>query len=267
MIHLTCGQELEIFPNEPYGPDPQHVMDIYLPPGRNTSVTKVILLIHGGGWSGGNKEDMNAWVNFFYNQFNAKLAKYAIANMAYRFGSIGNPGFPKQVQDVELAINFLKSKENVYLINPTFGLAGVSAGAHLSMLYGFSHNASQEVSVICNLVGPSSLVDPSYTEDRNMDWLFYLLVGNYTFAQEPFLYYLASPIAYINSQSPKTISFYGDSDELIPSTQGAILEDKLDQFGIYNKFYLYQGAGHGNFTAEQYTHMYTKMTYFFNNYM
>lgn len=43
--------------NESYGTDPLQKMDIYLPANRSVTATKVIIMIHGGGWTGGDKSD------------------------------------------------------------------------------------------------------------------------------------------------------------------------------------------------------------------
>src|SRR4051812_21687966 len=62
--------------NVSYGSDSLQVMDVFLPPGRDTADTKVILFIHGGSWSGGDK-------NEFYDAIPAirtKLPDYAIFN-------------------------------------------------------------------------------------------------------------------------------------------------------------------------------------------
>lgn len=99
-------------------------MDIYLPEGRNQSISKVLLLIHGGGWVSGSKEAFNYILPFL----RASFPVHVIANMNYRFGSIQSPAFSKQIEDVHLAIQYLISKKNEYKFIPEFGLFGSSAG-------------------------------------------------------------------------------------------------------------------------------------------
>ena len=48
--------------NVSYGSHIRQVYDIYLPANRDTS-TPVILMIHGGAWKTGQKEDFNYYVN------------------------------------------------------------------------------------------------------------------------------------------------------------------------------------------------------------
>lgn len=49
--------------NEPYGTDPLQKMDIYLPANRSVTSTKVLILIHGGGWTQGDKIDFNVSID------------------------------------------------------------------------------------------------------------------------------------------------------------------------------------------------------------
>jgi acetyl esterase/lipase len=53
----TANKQLKNRANVSYGTDASQKMDIYLPPGRTTAATKAIILIHGGGWSSGDKSD------------------------------------------------------------------------------------------------------------------------------------------------------------------------------------------------------------------
>ncbi len=57
-----------------YGISDIQKYDIYLPEGRNSGITKVLLLVHGGGWIGGYKNDMNGYVTYLL----ANLPEYAI---------------------------------------------------------------------------------------------------------------------------------------------------------------------------------------------
>ncbi len=66
LLIVSCQKENNQLPtsltektelNVSYGTDASQKMDIYLPPGRTTAATKAIILIHGGGWSSGDKSD------------------------------------------------------------------------------------------------------------------------------------------------------------------------------------------------------------------
>ena len=46
-----------------YGVDALQKMDIYLPANRSTTSTKVVVMIHGGGWTSGDKADFLGFVD------------------------------------------------------------------------------------------------------------------------------------------------------------------------------------------------------------
>ena len=68
----------------------------------------------------------------------------------------------------------------------------------------------------------------------------------YTWDQYQVCYYEdLSPYHVVTSSAPPTILFYGDEDELIPTTQGVEMHAKLNSLGVVNEFTLYEGEGHG----------------------
>src|SRR5690242_1320535 len=69
--------------NIAYGSDPTQNMDIYLPSGRTTASTKVIILVHGGGWNQGDKSDFTAYVD----TLKKRLPGYAVFNINYRLAT------------------------------------------------------------------------------------------------------------------------------------------------------------------------------------
>ena len=49
--------------NVSYGGNAQQKMDVYLPGNRSSTATKVVIMIHGGGWNNGDKSDFNEYVD------------------------------------------------------------------------------------------------------------------------------------------------------------------------------------------------------------
>jgi acetyl esterase/lipase len=72
--------------------DPLQKMDIYLPANRSTTNTKVIILIHGGAWSTGDKADFTEYVD----TLKKRLPGYAIFNINYRLSTGTANLFPTQ---------------------------------------------------------------------------------------------------------------------------------------------------------------------------
>src|SRR6476469_4528114 len=69
--------------NVAYGTDTAQRMDVYLPANRATDRTKVLVLIHGGGWMGGDKSEFAAAIPVLKQ----KLPQYAIVNLNYRLAN------------------------------------------------------------------------------------------------------------------------------------------------------------------------------------
>jgi len=230
--------------NISYGSHGKQKMDIYLPEGRSAESTEVFVLIHGGGWHAGSKNDMTA----SFDNLKEIYPDYAIINMNYRLGTVSSPGYDKQIKDIKKALEHFQDPK--YNVSDEYFLIGASAGAHLALLYGYGFDTHNNVKGICNIVGPSDITDPAFLDGNEpyLEYAFATLVGPYTYQQKPELYEEASPVTYISSTSPPTISFYGDADPLIPNSQMTLLHDKLNLYGVDNQATMYAGEGHGNWS-------------------
>lgn len=239
--------------NVAYGSDSQQKYDVYLPAGRNSNFTKVLILIHGGAWSSGSKEDMNYAVAIAKLQF----PYYAIVNMNYRLATETSPAYPKQTDDIASVIAHVESQN--YSVSKQYAFLGVSAGAHLAMLYSYKFATADQVKAVCSIVGPTDFNDPAYVgSELQATILPYLVANNVTTA------YLAevSPITYVTAQTVPTIQFAGNADPLIPNTQGTRLKAQLDASGVSNELHIYN-AGHGNFNIADTQDIYGKLGAFF----
>jgi acetyl esterase/lipase len=235
--------------NVSYGSDPEQTYDVYLPDGRSAA-TKVIFLVHGGGWIGGSKEDMNYLVEFMKIRF----PQYAIVNLNYRLATQHSPAYPKQIDDIALAVAHVGSN---YKLSKNYGLIGASAGGHLSMLYSYKTDTTHQVKFVCNVVGPTDFHDPSYDESM-LEETYMPYIG--TEITDAFLTEI-SPISYVSTQSAPTIQFMGNADPLIPTTQGERLKARLDSFGVPNQLNVYD-AQHGDFSVTQTQDINAKLSVF-----
>src|SRR5215203_1325378 len=95
--------------NVSYGKDSAQRMDIYLPAGRSAATTPCIVLIHGGGWSSGDKTDLQSYID----TFKKRLPGYAIFNLNYRLAS-ANHIFPAQELDIKAAVDHILTNAGHY---------------------------------------------------------------------------------------------------------------------------------------------------------
>jgi acetyl esterase/lipase len=231
---LEYAEEL----NVSYGSDSDQKFDIYLPANRTLN-TKVMILIHGGGWSAGDKTDMDVFVDLIFQNFD----NIAVVNINYRLADENNQPYPMQTDDITTIINHLKENRNNYVIDDEFGFIGTSAGAHLSMLWSYAINVNSDVNMVCSIVGPTNFTDPAYFDNPGeaiqelLD--LYDVDATTEFLEE------VSPYHRVTSSAPPTILFYGGQDPLVPTTQGTDMRDKLVELGVINEFTLYENEGHG----------------------
>ncbi len=224
--------------NISYGNNNNQKFDLYLPANRNLD-TKTIILVHGGGWTSGDKSDMNLIKDLLRQDF----PNIAIANINYRLADANNKAYPMQIEDITAIINYLKSNKEMYTISENIGFIGISAGGHLSLLWSYAFDNENNTEMVCSIVGPTNFTDPAYLSNTSAE----LQEALDLFGVDPTISFLeeASPLHQVTDAAPPTILFYGGKDPLIPTTQGIDLRDKLETLGVVNQFTLYPDAGHG----------------------
>lgn len=244
--------------NEAYGTDPLQKMDIYLPAGRSVTSTKVIILIHGGGWTAGDKNDFTTVVD----TLKKRLPGYAIFNINYRLASLGVNLFPTQETDVRTAVEFIYGNRSSYLVSDKFVLLGASAGGHLSLLHAYKYNSPVKIKAVVDLFGPTDMAD-MYNNPGAYPPLTIALLLNGTPASNPAMYQQSSPIHFVSASSCPTIIVQGGLDPLVnATTQSLALKNKLTLSSVVNEYVLYPSGGHGNWDAATYTDAYNKIQAF-----
>ena len=221
--------------NVSYGPDENQVFDIYLPENR-TDTTKILILVHGGGWVSGDKMDMNA-IKVFVSALHPNVG---IVNMNYTLADVNNPPIPMQTDDISAVVDYISTNKSSLIVSDDIGFIGVSAGAHLSMLWSYAHDDNNQVDMVCSIVGPANFTDPAYY-DNLLYQSIYQLFGN------PSIEFLesASPYHRATSASPPTLLFYGGMDPLVPASQGFDMDAQLTSLGVTHEFHFYPEEGHG----------------------
>ena len=129
------GQEKQITVTEniAYRTDvgPNTVLDLAQPLFGPQHDRPAILIIHGGGWSAGSKNDM------VYRTLMVDYAMkgYVVCNMNYRLIQEADP--PACIEDVRCAIRWMKANAKQLGIDANrIGTFGHSAGGHLSLMAG-----------------------------------------------------------------------------------------------------------------------------------
>jgi acetyl esterase/lipase len=206
-----------------------------------------VLVIHGGGWAGGDRSN--------HDDITWKFAQagYACATVGYRLAP-AHP-FPAQINDVKCAARFLRANADKYGVDPTrFGAVGFSAGAHLSMMLGVmdkddglegdggSPDQPSKVQAVVAFFGPTDLAATDVPQ--SVHGLLKNFLGG-TPAEKPREYRLASPITYVSPGDAPMLLFQGTRDPLVPHTQAYAMIEAMTRYNIPGRVELLVGASHG----------------------
>jgi acetyl esterase len=243
-----------------YGPFDRNVIDVWKAPGGidGSTSTPLVVFFHGGGFIGGDKSSVPAWL------VSGCLAEgISVASANYRL-STQSP-FPASMRDGARAIQFLRLKAKELGIDPRrIAACGNSAGAGISLWVGFHDDLAEPGStdpvlqqssrLACmGVVGAQTSYDPRFIksliggrahEHVALRSLFGINTdADADTARVQKLYEEASPLTYVSSDDPPVILFYSEPDGPLPANArpgqgihhprfGAALKAKLMPLGV-----------------------------------
>ena len=131
----TQEKQITVTENVAYRTDvgPSTVLDVAQPLFGPQTNRPAILIIHGGGWSAGSKNDMV----YRTLMIDYAMKGYVVCNMNYRL--VQEAPLPACIEDVQAAVRWIKSNAQKLGIDPQrIGTYGHSAGGHLSLMAGLT---------------------------------------------------------------------------------------------------------------------------------
>lgn len=203
-------------------------MDIHTPQTLEGNPAEVIILLHGGGWTTGEKGYLKPTVDILIGQ----RKNLAIINMDYHIKaeSKNKNLLTTQQEDLAQAFDFLRKNAEKYNIRKdNFRIFGISAGAHIALMYAYSSGDAG----IAAVVAASAPTDLAIKEmlDRSLWSRVEELTGK-KYGKEENIFKEDSPLYVASARSPKTYLIYGLRDSLVSPIQGKVLADKLKLLNV-----------------------------------
>ncbi len=267
----TLDNAYRVISNETYheASGVENKLDLYVR--RNPDgAAPVMLMIHGGGWVGGQKES-----------YAMRLLPYlemgfAVVNVEYRLADVALA--PAAVEDCLCALRWIaKNAEQYGLDASRVVVTGTSAGGHLALTTGMIPSAAgldrqcaarafsgprpadpATVVAIINWYGITDVVDmldgPN-VKGYAVEWLG-SLPDRVEVASR------VSPVNYVREGLPPILTIHGNADPIVPYEHAVRLKDKLDAIGAANELHTVPGGGHGGFNDEETIAIYEKIVSF-----
>ncbi len=210
-------------------------LDAFTPAGIGPFPTAIV--IHGGGWSGGDKADDTMPICDALGS--AGFAWFAIN---YRLAPANR--WPAASNDVQSALRWVKNNAVSYRANPNrIALIGYSAGGHLAVQVATQPGAPKVQAVIA-VAAPVDLVADTKTRGELSPSLQALFGAPSATPDVLKKLALASPLNAIRAGLPPFLLLHGTADKSVSYSQSTNLRAKLAAHGVPSAMITLPGAPH-----------------------
>ncbi|WP_199332825.1 alpha/beta hydrolase [Nostoc sp. FACHB-190] len=236
-------------------------LDVYK--NKKSGLSPTLMVIHGGGWIKGEKEDELFFKPYFDWGFSVVNIEYRLAKVALA---------PAAVEDALCALNWVVNNASKYNFDTKkIVLTGFSAGGHLSLTTGmmpdvkkFNQNCPEskptKVAAIVNWSGITDVND--LLIGRNQKYFAVQWFGNRNSPREIEIAKSVSPINFVRPNLPPILTIHGEKDNFVPYSHAVRLHQALRQAGTVNQLFTVKGAEHGGFSKAQKRRIYAAIKTF-----
>jgi acetyl esterase/lipase len=209
------------------------LLDVYQPAGPAATPRPAIVLIHGGGWTSFDKSTMRGMAQLLAR------SGFTAFSVDYRLLQGTENRWPAQLDDVQLAVRWVRANASKYAVNPgRIGAFGHSAGGQLAALLGMEETRdksdpslaeySSRVQAVVDVSGPTD-----FTSQRDADGDAFL--ANFfgtIYDKDPGPWRDASPLFHVSKASAPFLIVHGARDDQVPMAQSEELLERLRQVGV-----------------------------------
>ena len=220
------------------------LMDLYQPLSSPLGPARpAIVMIHGGCWAWGSKEEYLDYAPLFAER------GFTVMAINYRLVSGNKNQWPAQSEDVSEAVWYLRRNAEVLGVNPDkIAAMGMSAGGHLAGWLATTERLepgtglSSKVQAVISYAGPWSLVKPM---PKGVSGVVLVgcaqgLLGTWAVPARK----EASPLEYVSATSPPALFIHGTADVVVPVEQSRQANEALLAAGVPSWITLLPGVGH-----------------------
>jgi len=228
-------------------------LDVYVPPSGTKGPTPAVLVLHGGGWSSGEKGDAS-----LFSQLLAGHG-YTVFDVQYRLAP--QPNWKAASGDVKCAVGWVKQHASGpdWNVDPKqLTLLGRSAGGHLALLTAYTSGDPQlpascdapdtTVESVVDFYGPADLSwgyqHPSNPRAYDVQGKLAAFTGG-TPATAGERYRLLSPAARATAAAPRTLIIHGGRDQMVAFHDSEQLADRLRELNVPCETLFIPFAQHG----------------------
>jgi acetyl esterase/lipase len=224
------------------------LLDIYRPPAREEPRPAVVV-IHGGGWSDGDRLDMAVAARELAGAgYVAFAISYRLFNAFLKFNV-----WPTQLDDVQRAVRWVRAHAADYGLDPERVAAyGYSAGAHLAAMLGVRDtrdNADPDLAAYASrvdaVVSLSADLDLTASlEAPGFDGVLKGFLGG-SIEEQPAAYQDASPLTWVDAESAPFLIVHGGLDDAILAEQSQRMVAALTGAEVELVYAVFPEVGHG----------------------
>ncbi len=231
--------------------DKELKLDLWLADKENKK-HPLVFFCHGGGWISGFRNQPNnvSWCKFLATK------GFAVISIDYRYGYRNT--MEEILADYTDALKYVRDNSDKLRIDKdNIVLMGLSAGAHLSLLYSsyYSYVKNAEymrgIKSVVSYYGPADLTDIFIDDNKSLFAKFALKttmdneneVVEKLYSKEE-IYYFYSPIKWITENMIPTFLAHGVKDKTVPYITSVKLAKKLNDNHIPYTFVSHPDADH-----------------------
>lgn len=238
-----------------YGSGEANKFDLYVPADNSRESYGLIVYLHAGGFTGGDKADDAKMLEWLCSK------GYVTAGINYTLFGEKHPEANVYSQSMEIKESMpyvIAEAEKLGYHIDEMAVSGGSAGGCLALLYAYrdADTSPVPVKMVFEAVGPSSFYPEDWTcygFDQNTEatrLLFCVMAGKELKSEFGTSAYNEeikdiSSLLWVNENTVPTLMAYGKHDKFQPYKGSIRLLNALKENGIPHDYYLCEHSGHG----------------------